>query len=146
MGRGYLVNCSECGYRERFFTGIGMMYPQEYQQLVTLIRRGAYGGKWKQLFESKKGMVVDAARKLYSCSGCGKLKENYNLSLYVHTEGKEPQNGYWIKGEDDDGYRFVASYMHICPECGRRMHRVTEVRQCPRCGKPLVSVGRMLWD
>ncbi|MBQ4253357.1 MAG: hypothetical protein II712_00875, partial [Erysipelotrichaceae bacterium] len=113
---------------------------------VEEIRSGSYGEKWKQLFESKKGMVVDAQRELYSCSGCGNLQEQYNLSLYVHHDGKEPENGYWLREDDDGEYEFVASYVHSCPECGKQMHRVTEVKQCPRCRRLLDSAGKILWD
>ena len=150
MGRGYLVKCDHCGYEAKFNLGVGMVFPYVYGQVVKAINNGEYGEELKEFFEKHKGAVVDVQTELYRCPGCNKLEEDYNLSLYVHKENKEPENGIWCSWCDKEDYVFVKSFAHICEGCGKRMHKVGESEihklTCPGCGKPLTERNDIMWD
>jgi len=38
MGQGYVVKCRNCDYEECVRLGVGMMYPQEYADLIIPVR------------------------------------------------------------------------------------------------------------
>ena len=151
MGTVRTVTCTKCGFTGTYFLGCGMMFPQVYQEAVGKIRRGEYGQQLRSFFEKYPGAVVNAVTELYQCGGCGHLQEDYNLSLYVHKNGQPPENGYWMRSTDyDEQYSYIRSYVHKCPECGQRMHKITEEMgpiRCPECGEMLEGDPCLaLWD
>lgn len=152
MGKGLLIKCKHCGYEREFYLGAGMMYPTTYKDLVKDIKKGKYGKELKEYFHTHKGAVVDAETVLYRCPECNKLEESYNLSLYVHKDDKEPENGYWCSWCDKEDYVFVKAYVHKCPKCGKRMKMTKENElndlKCPKCGKPIGPSEDhfILWD
>lgn len=45
--------------------GIGMMYPQVYQEAIKDIENGNYGAQWQQLINSEEYVAVNAERYIY---------------------------------------------------------------------------------
>ena len=45
--------------------GIGMMYPQVYQEAIKDIKNGNYGAQWQQLINSEEYVAVNAERYIY---------------------------------------------------------------------------------
>lgn len=150
MGRVYLVKCDHCGYQQQFNLGVGMAFPYTYDKIVKTIKNGEYGDEFKEFFDNHKGAVVDVQTELYRCSECNRLDQDYNLSLYVHKEDKEPEYGIWYSWSDKEDYIFVKSFSHICSECGKRMHIVRESELhkliCPECGESLAVRNDIMWD
>ena len=150
MGQGYLLKCNKCDYREEVFLGVGYMFPEEYAELVRDIRKGCYGRDWQAFFEEHRGAVVNAETELYVCPQCGHLETEHNLSIYLNKQEKEPENGYWMRWADEDDYEFVRSYVHSCPDCGKRMEVVQDIEKadlrCPDCGDRLEVSGQIMWD
>ena len=151
MGQGYVVKCRNCDYEECVRLGVGMMYPQEYADLVKGIKAGEYGDELREYFINNPGAVVDAQLELYYCPVCHNFEFEYNLSLYRHKQNKELVNGYWIREYDNnEDYVFVRAYKHICSKCGNQMHKIKKSEfdnlVCPKCGQPLEVTSQIMWD
>ena len=151
MGTGIEYKCPKCSFQKSFHLGSGFGYPSVYQEVIDKIRKGAYGKEWKMFFEEHPGAVVNAEIELYRCPACNHLEEDYNLSLYEHKEGRPPEYGYWISwGDEKQNYRYIKSYKHHCPKCGKRMKKITEDTApipCPKCGEILEQDPWLVkWD
>ncbi len=164
MGQGYSYKCRKCGNKYNIMPGSGMMFPEEYRETVARIRSGEYGAEWKERFSEKEYTAVNAERALYLCS-CGAFQIEPNLSLYepADPEGlKKVQFGEktveewgdipYMTWELKKYLKYTAAYSHKCPECGKRMHKVSEnvikdtALRCPECGEPNKPDGELLWD
>lgn len=65
MGRGYGFKCTKCKNEYSVMPGIGMMYPQVYQEAIKDIENGNYGAQWQQLINSEEYVAVNAERYIY---------------------------------------------------------------------------------
>jgi ribosomal protein L37AE/L43A len=154
MGQGAIYMCGSCGNEEFVNLGVGMAYPSVYHALVEEIERGEHGERLQEYFAQHPGAVVDAGRELYQCPSCHGWHVEPNLSLYVHEREETPEHGYWVPwgfGEEDNPYRFVEKYAHICPDCHEAMERVEDldaaILPCPRCGAPMSPESTLVrWD
>ena len=163
MGNGLGFRCNSCGHVFIACFGIGFCFPMEYEETAEEIRKGKYGQEWKELFESIPGAAIDAEREMYVCSSCGNSKNELNLAIYrpkepgvskVHNESFSvavPVYGreYVMRYELEQDYKLVKSYVHRCPECGKRMHKYREgdILKCPECKKGRMKPNDVLmWD
>lgn len=135
MGDGRIYRCNRCGHEEQVSSGIGFMFPQLYQDVVTKIRKGKYGREWKEVFESRPGAAVDARTELYVCPECGNCVQDLNLSLYepMFPDAGKKERGIFSSANPAEGieyvmpmelereYRRIRIYVHRCPECKTRM-------------------------
>lgn len=169
MGYGINAGC-RCKNRE-LMLGVGMGHSIVYRETMNEIRSGKYGDEMKGLVDSEKYIAVDVENYIYYCEGCGCIECFRALDLY------EPKNtekvgkriiGRWSAGEeyntktvkdngglmyfaaDDEDYKLMKEYKHVCPECGKVMERVSEEelakKICPMCGEKYQVFPGMLWD
>ena len=163
MGNGLILTCSKCGYHDDISLGVGFMFPTVYQETVTRIQAGEFGDHWKELFESIPGATVNAEDEFYACPSCGHYSVEPNLAIYapkdpneskVHPEGFSVCNPardkeYVTPWEIGTKCRLVKTYVHRCPECGKRMHktRTTDRLKCPKCKAGLMEeTDAFNWD
>ena len=148
MGNGLEFRCNKCGYAENAIFGVGFLFPEAYQSTVASIKAGEFGEDWKTLFESIPRAAVNAEMEFYVCPACGMGANEPNLSVYepenpaiskVHNEAfsvGNPATGmeYVVPWELGENYRLVKTYIHKCPECGKRMHkyRMNDRLICPK--------------
>ena len=134
MGRLVMVKC-DCGFvKEDYRYGYTAGYSETQKHLTALVRAGRYGNVWKERLASDDELLVDAAWAIYQCTCCQRIYDEYSLDLY-----KSGQK-YFAPSPDDVIYQ----YKHICPECQKRMERISlcdnesgKSQQsviCPMCG------------
>ncbi len=161
----YLFHCDHCGFEDDIYVGTGFSAPMVYNETVVNIKNGTYGEKWKALLESHPKTLVNISLTLYICSSCGHYESEHNLGLYVLKDDLTEEE-IELAGQDPDEeyaryvylynmmwplqyYRKIGSFIHRCPECGKRMHEggYKDTPKCPKCGKQgAIKVGRMMWD
>ena len=164
MGLGYSYKCSKCKKKYEVFMGIGMLYPQVYEETVTKVKNGKLGKEWKNLFEKTDNVAIDVEDHVYCCPECKAWKKEKGLSLYV------PANKYALEdvksglpifyGEDSipammgekPDYSLLKEYEHKCKKCGTKMHEASEEElmslPCPKCGgePDPGKIGLINWD
>lgn len=64
-----------------------MMFPRVYQQIVEAVRADEYGEEWKKFFGENMGAAIMAEQRLYQCSACNHLEQEYYLSLHLNKNG-----------------------------------------------------------
>lgn len=151
MGYGIEVKCKKCKFKQIYHLGVGMMFPRVYQRIVGAVRNGEYGEEWKKFFEENTGAAIMAEQRLYQCSACKHLEQDYDLSLYLNKNGTAPEHDYWPHWCDfDHEYKFVKNYIHKCPKCSARMHKIKDFENtklpCPKCGSDLKIDDGICWD
>ena len=145
MGNGFKYKCSKCGKHYSGIWGIGMMFPQIYQETIAKIEQGEYGENWKRLYFDNDHVAVDAEEYVYICSSCNAWKIDKGLSLYTaNSEGakKSIERGCVVINDrlryETEAFKLLKSYIHKCDNCGGRMHKANgkEIRNlpCPHCG------------
>lgn len=82
----------KCKYKGEYHLGVGMMFPRVYQRIVEAVRAGEYGEEWKKFFGEKMGAAIMAEQRLYQCSACNLLEQEYDLSLYLNKNGTPPEH------------------------------------------------------
>lgn len=143
MGYGVIFECKKCKKKHEIFLGWGFLYPSLCAELTEASLNGKFGDEWKTSCENTENPCVDADKYLYVCK-CGYWKEDYYLSLYSVNEGES----FILHGES----KFVKSFNHICPVCGKRMkkelpEKLSRPLLCHKCGKPLEqSDDYIMWD
>lgn len=142
MGYGFEVKCKKCKFKQMYLLGVGMMFPEVYRRIVESVRNGEYGEEWKECFKKNTGAVIRAEQRLYQCSYCNNIEQDYDLSLYLNKNETAPEHGYWLyDGDFNHEYKFVKSYVHKCSKCSKRMHVVKNYENttlpCPKCGSNL---------
>lgn len=150
MGTGFTLKCPNCTFEKDYLIGVGMLFPEVYEELVTAIKDGDYGDEWYNFFDSHPGAAVNAEQELYHCPLCGVITEDYNLDLYLKKNDTPPESRYVALWCDKYKYDFVRHYIHHCPNCNGRMHKVSGGEKlkpipCPRCGTELES-EQFCWD
>jgi hypothetical protein len=138
MGTGFTVECSKCNYSHDYSVGVGFLFAQEYESLLSHFLKG----EERERVRSAVGdhTVVECAfeNAIFRCPSC-------------HTiEGLLDYRVAWRGGE------VIAE--RKCSKCDRLMKRV-EIEPlsrnwledlgciCPRCAAPLRSGhGLFLWD
>lgn len=167
MGRGISYICKHCNKKEDLFFGIGFMFMEVYQETVNEIKEGKYGAEWKQLYQSREYVVVNAEPYLYYCKKCGRWEMTRCMDLYVPKDEKElkkEQFGkktveewgeipYVFGRELKDEYDILKAYNHDCPDCAEPMtciedeDALDELRlKCNKCGNIMEQNGMFLWD
>lgn len=155
MGAEWNLLCPKCGTEYSVRLGIGYVFPLEYKETVNEIKAGKYGTDWQKLFGSVPGAAVNAEAEFYVCAFCGGFSNEKNLSVYSpkgkSREAHTDQTGSKYCTLDDlkEGYRLVKSYVHKCPECGKRMHkyRPGDLLKCPHCKEKSMDIETgALWD
>ena len=147
MGNGYSYKCIKCGNEYTVNTGIGFMFPNDYQRIMKEISKGRYGEKRKALYRNIPGLAVDAGRHYYECKDCGYWSVEENLDLYEPK--KEVGEVHCVMPDDlKRKYKFIDKYDHRCPECNGQMKqrdRKVNVR-CPSCRTVNEPLGSVDWD
>lgn len=154
MGRSYAISCKNCDYKNRFITGIGMMYAPhnltdfetDNPLLPSLIRSKKTIETIKSLLTDKGAVIADNyGHEIYSCPKCGEFHGRFFIHL------------------DYDGGSYEAEYK--CSKCktllelikhdssdnaGWRDKEVSlEKYPCPKCGTYSLSEDGeaiILWD
>ncbi len=118
-----------------------------------------------RLFASNSKTLVNIELTLFVCSSCGHYESDHNLGLYVLKDGLTEEE-IELAGQDPNEekaryvylynmmwslqyYRKIGSFVHRCPECGKRMHEggYKDKPTCPKCGKKgTIQIGRIMWD
>lgn len=167
MGVGYSYQCGKCGMTYGVNLGIGMLFPEVYQQAITDVLEGKYGQEWKETAQGIEHFAVNAELRLYRCDDCGFWDVDYDMSLYSPKDvGKllkkkfgEETVAEWghvpYVMEDDlkSDYNLVKERVHLCEECGKPM-AVVDVEfgedpglKCLECGGGLRgSSACYRWD
>ncbi len=163
MGCGFGLKCSCCGLEYDVCTGIGMLFPQVYEKLLSDIKQGKYGPEWKELALSEEYIAVEAERFLFVCDNCHNWKVDYGLSLYAPNDPEAiKKKKYGIKTVEEwgevpyviswDDYHLIRSYEHKCERCGCNLRKGLESEMlslpCPKCGnKPVPEyLSGKNWD
>lgn len=169
MGQGFIYKCSKCELETMVTLGVGMLFPDVYQDVLEDAKAGKYGSEWKELANKSEFVAVDATQKFYLCPRCGNWKVDYDLSLYEpfdedHIRSKQ----YGIKTVAEWGdvpyaspqdlsndYSEIAHYVHKCDKCDSAMLEVKEKQfdhlqeiklKCPQCGELNEINNMILWD
>ena len=158
MGRGYDFKCKQCGHSYGNRLGIGGIFTRFYQQYANEILSGAWGEKWKDRLSSLEYAAIDIHNKLYLCKSCHNWTEEPSLAIYVPNDQATIDKSHLIDGTSnvlwavipDWNYHFLASYVHKCSKCGKRMRHIevnpqTEL-SCPKCGHENPALGTIMWD
>jgi ribosomal protein L37AE/L43A len=130
MGRGFEVQCDNCGFKETFLLGAGMM-DGNLQNHLELIRSN--GTKRIKEYLDKPGykIVAEFSRDLYECPNCDTLHFRYDYEIW---------------GEDAPPLKPTFR----CGSCRGKLGPATkeiEEYHCRKCQKgKLHIVGAMLWD
>lgn len=164
MGSGFGFKCKKCKKKYYAMPGIGMMYPQVYQEAMEDAQNGKFGAEWKEIISSGKYIAINAEREIYVCASCGHWKSDLNLSLYrpkdenaIRTKQFGIKNveewGYvpYVAGRDfQKDYELIRVFVHKCEKCGKRMHKARpeelEKLPCPDCGTENTPEGLLMWD
>jgi len=154
MGNGFLIKCERCGYEFTCFTGIGMMFPVVYKDIVTDIQNGKYGEAHKAFMAEHPDAVVNCERKFYMCSECGAIDTARDLSLYLPKES-EPAPAYVMPNDLKGKYKKCLAYDHKCTSCNAVMKAASLPKEveagnvkCPSCEKPfeVPEIIEVNWD
>ncbi len=167
MGMGYRYHCNQCGMNYKVSTGVGMTFPQVYQQIVADVLAGKCGQEWKDVAQNIQHFAVDAELRLYRCDHCGFWDVGYDLSLYApksldkllkkqYGEKTVAEWGYAPYVMDSDlaeDYDLIKERLHPCKKCGKPMTVVNAESdeapdlKCLECGASLVcSDCKLFWD
>ena len=164
MGLGYSFKCSKCSKKYEILPGIGMLFPQVYEDTVAKLKNGRFGKAWKELYENTENVAIDAEKRVYLCPSCGYWKNEPGLSLYVADNKRaisDVKNGCPVfYGEDSlpammgnmPQYHLLKEYEHKCKKCGGKMKAVDDdemlTLSCPKCGGAPDPENTMLvlWD
>lgn len=114
--------CIDCG---RMISLIPMT-SEEIDKVREDIENGAYGDGWKRMMRLPNGELV-TERVLYECGHCGYVGPVVDAAIY---RPKTPFDKDMLK---------VKSFVHKCPECGKRTRRVKDVVHCPGCKAVMVE-------
>ncbi len=151
MGDSISFRCNHCGFQKDILLGVGYSFPSEYEEVVKDISEGCYGEEWRNLFLNTPLAAVNADLEAYFCPDCGNWQEEYNLSLYVPKQdaGQGTPGDYVCPWELPGKWKLLKVYIHKCPNCNKRMHRVRvdDSPICPDCGqRGMFESGAVLWD
>lgn len=150
MGVGSEFVCKNCGKEFVALGRCGVNYSQYYQQVVEEIKAGKYGKQWQETLNSRPTVVANVEEYIYICSSCNHWEVSPCLSLYAPRTGRLDESGDMentVPYALTPNYHIIRRYYHKCPQCGRRMKRVSEFSEipCPRCGTMCQGVP-LLWD
>ena len=148
MGHFDMFHCDHCGYEDSIQYGIGMLFPQEYEKVMSAIKDGQYGDDMRDAAAETPGIAVDAGMHLYVCPACGTWMNDYGLTLYEPNQPDQQERPYVMLYELRSDYHVRKRYLHKCPTCRKVMHRFVEGDKvvCPQCHRPgRIEAGGM-WD
>ena len=158
MGIGYNFKCRQCGHEYGILLGVGGRFPTMYQQYVNEILSGAWGEKWKERLSSLEYAALDGHEKLYLCKSCHNWMVEPSLAIYLPNDQAAIDKSYFVDGSQsilfpvmlEWNYHFLASYVHKCHKCGKRMRSIEVKPQtelaCPKCGHENTPLGKIMWD
>ena len=161
MGTITIHICPKCGYGFRRKTGIGMMFPQVYQETVEKAKEGKFGKEIQDFFRDHPDGAIDAESVTLCCEACGCLGTDKDLTMYIPKKrsilpdiGTKDEGGsersYVMRYELVEFYEKYADYPHKCGKCGGKMRVIDseEELECPVCRVPLEMdpSGLIMWD
>ena len=162
MGDGYMYHCEKCGKSYSVFPGMGMLYPQVCEDVLSAVRAGEYGQKLKEAAESERYVGVAAENKVYRCECCGNWEVLPDASVFGLADKEKGQKirfggktiAEWgeipyVDGKKD--YRLIEEYVPTCEKCGGDMHAKKLTKRlrlaCHDCGTPLTQdPDAICWD
>lgn len=143
-----------------------MGFLKVYRALLQDVQDGKYGSQMQQLSQIPYA-AIDADKYLYSCKSCGHWEVAPSMTLYAPNDPELIHNKqYGIKSVKEWGYvpyvmeydlkrdyHRIKAFYHICPDCGKRMIKITSDKgaiyrklRCPKCGSDDVSCESLHWD
>ena len=168
MGMGYRIACTKCGYNFTAFFGVGMMFPQAYEDTAQQAKRGELGEEIQKFLLEHSDGAIDVSAVMGVCKKCGRLENITDLSMYLpkkdfvpaETQGRWsvaapfPESKYVSPWDLKSHYNFFAEYPHKCKHCGGKVKIFTEKDvkhglsdlKCPRCHNELNINAGLLWD
>lgn len=175
MGRGIELECRKCRYSFGVNFGVGFLFPQAYQETMEAAKKGKLGKNVQAFLAEHPDGALDCDQVLLQCTSCGKLDRGVDLSMYVPKDKLVVNEGRWSVScsfeeasyvapwELKEHYQLVQPYDHVCRKCGNKMQVIkeddlipegqesegkdTKVNvNCPKCHKPMVVGGYMMWD
>ena len=130
-----VYRCSRCGYEEKFWSGIGKLYPKIYDERVEKAKSGEYGEELARLFAEIPDGWLDISYKTYVCPECGSYVHTNTLDFYeseytgpVHQIRRVPKCetcGCERVRTDMDTAEIPPALK--CPKCGGEMKYFTEI-------------------
>lgn len=88
MGNGYSCKCNKCDYGFMASLGVGLMFPEVYEDTVKAMKSGEYGDQPKSFFQAHPDGAIDCDNVVVRCRSCGKYATEPRLDMYVPKEGK----------------------------------------------------------
>lgn len=138
------------------YFGIGGLYPKTYKFTVTEIRAGKYGKEWKEIFDSKQYVAVNAYDYLYCCKRCGYWENAKCMDLYEVNNPdrmKKTKYSYVMYDELKKDWKLIKAYKHNCIHCKEPMlciqdyeDELTIEMKCEKCGAVLEKGFAFMWD
>ena len=167
MGQGFSARCKKCGFEISLYSGIGMLYPQWYEEMIHELATGRFGRGVERFYFEHEYVGVNFENKLYHCKDCNRYVVKPCLDMYVLDK---PQlrnytgwssalpNGYYecVFPEELEKLPVGRKYIHRCFKCRNPMEAVDEdkfVKQlengeitCPKCGDTMYGPLLIMWD
>ena len=175
MGRGIELKCSKCRYSFGNNFGVGFLFPQTYQETMEAARKGKLGKDVQSFLVEHPDGALDCDQVLLQCTSCSEMDRGMDLTMYVPKDKSDVYEGEWSIACSFGGvsyvapwvlkeqYRLVKPYDHVCRKCGKKMRIIKEEDlvfegqeykgtdmevnvNCPKCHKPMVIGGCLMWD
>ena len=163
MGQGYILQCGKCDYRINVSLGIGFLYPNLCEEILSKMKQGNYGEALQKAARKTPGASIHAENALFHCKKCGALKSDGIVQLCAPKKLRRlkrrvpfsvvnpvTSGAYVMRHEIGSDYTVVGEIPHPCENCGQPMQPVEEASindlQCPKCKAKLAVVGTLCWD
>lgn len=164
MGQGYKCKCNKCDYSFYAYLGVGLMFPEFYQETVEKMKNGEYGVQGKNFFRDHPDGAISCNKVVARCTSCGEYLEVPELSMYIpkpdyilsKCEHKELWSvafpfedvDYVSESGLEEHYNLYEKYHHICPKCHSKADIIPDFEKklfagklgCAKCDGTLKSL------